>query len=59
MLLDVDVIDVSYKLRKLKYFSPHLLFKLVKKLRKRHAMLQLRRVGEHVYVVILMRTMTS
>ena len=39
MFLDVDVIDVSYKLRKLKYFSLHLRKQLVKKLWKRHPML--------------------
>ena len=39
MLLGADVIDVSYKLRKLKYFSLHLRKQLVKKLWKRHALL--------------------
>ena len=40
MLLDVDVIDVSCKLRKLKYSTLHLgKKKLVKKLWKRHPML--------------------
>ena len=60
MLLDVDVIDVSCKLRKLKYSTLHLgKKKTCKEAMEETSYVIIEKGGRTCFVVILMRTTTS